>query len=124
MIIDIIINYWLELLLTIISSGIVYVIKEYIGLKNGLKALLRNEIVRIYEAYSKLGYCPSYVKENVNEIYNNYHKLNGNGMTTPMINEINKLPVEPKVTIKSDKLFEETSNMHYDLNNLKIKEVI
>ena len=124
MIIEIIINYWLELLLTILSSSIIYVIKEYIGLKNGLKALLRNEIVRIYETYSKMGYCPSYMKENVNEIYNNYHKLNGNGMATSMLNEINKLPVEPKITSESNKLLEEISNTSYDLKHFEIKEVI
>lgn len=94
--IDIIIKYWLEILLTTITSGIIYVFKEYIGLKNGLKALLRNEIVRIYETYSRLGYCPSYMKENVNEIYINYHKLKGNGMATSMINAINELPNELK----------------------------
>ncbi len=87
-----ILNYWIEILLTVVTSGIVYIFKEYIGLKNGLKALLRNEIVRIYETYTKLGYCPSYMKENVNEIYINYHKLKGNGMATSMIDEINKLP--------------------------------
>ena len=92
--IEIICNYWLELLLSIITSGVIYVFKEYIGLKNGLKALLRNEIVRIYETYSKLGFCPSYMKENVNEIYVNYHKLKGNGLATSMINEINKLPIK------------------------------
>jgi len=94
--IEIIIKYWLEILLTSITSGIIYVFKEYIGLKNGLKALLRNEIVRIYETYSRLGYCPSYMKENANEIYINYHKLKGNGMATSMINAVNELPNELK----------------------------
>lgn len=94
--INLIINYWLEILLTTLTSSIVYVFKEYIGLKNGLKALLRNEIVRIYETYSKLGYCPSYMKENVNEIYVNYHKLKGNGLATSMIEEINKLPIKAR----------------------------
>lgn len=94
--IDIILKYWIEILLTALTSGILYVLKEYTGLKNGLKSLLRNEIVRIYETYSKLGYCPSYMKENANEIYLNYHKLNGNGMATSMINEIYKLPNELK----------------------------
>ena len=94
--IEIIIKYWLEILLTAITSGIIYVFKEYIGLKNGLKALLRNEIVRIYETYSRLGYCPSYMKENANEIYINYHKLKGNGMATSMINAVNELPNELK----------------------------
>ena len=91
---NLIIKYWVEILLTSLTTGIVYVFKQYIGLKNGLKALLRNEIVRIYETYSKLGYCPSYMKENANEIYLNYHKLKGNGLATSMINEIYKLPNE------------------------------
>lgn len=89
---NIIFKYWIEILLTSITSGTIYMFKQYAGLKNGLKALLRNEIVRIYETYSRLGYCPSYMKENVNEIYLNYHKLKGNGMATTMINEIFKLP--------------------------------
>jgi len=91
---DIILKYWIEILLTTITSGVIYVFKQYIGLKEGLKALLRNEVVRIYETYSRLGYCPSYMKENVNEIYINYHNLKGNGMATSMINAINELPNE------------------------------
>lgn len=92
--IEIILKYWIEILLTTITSGVIYVFKQYIGLKEGLKALLRNEIVRIYETYSRLGYCPSYMKENVNEIYANYHNLKGNGMATSMIKAINELPNE------------------------------
>ena len=82
---EFIIKYWIEILLTSVTSGVVYVIKEYIGLKNGMKSLLRNEIIRIYENYIGLGYCPSYMKENVNEMYVNYHKLKGNGMATTMV---------------------------------------
>ncbi len=90
--IDFILKYWLEFLFTITTTGLIYIFKEYVGLKNGLQALLRNEIVRIYEIYTELGYCPSYMKENVGEIYSNYHKLGGNGYATSMINEIYKLP--------------------------------
>ena len=91
---NIICEYWIEILLTTVTSGFVYVVKEYIGLKHGLEALLRNEIVRIYETYSRLGYCPSYMKENANEIYINYHRLKRNNMLASMLEEINKLPVE------------------------------
>lgn len=92
--IEIIFKYWLEILLTLTTSFLAYIFKEYSGFKNGLKALLRNEIVRIYETYSKLGYCPSYMKENANEIYLNYHKLKGNGFATALIKEIYALPNE------------------------------
>ena len=82
---------------TALSSIVLYSIKQYIGLKNGMIALLRNEIVRIYEKYIKLGFCPNYMKENINEMYNNYHKLGGNGLVTAMVNEIFKLPNEKKM---------------------------
>ena len=93
---DFILKYWLEILFTMVTSGVVYMLKEYIGLKNGLKALLRNEIVRIYETYSKLGYCPSYMKENASEIYASYHKIGGNGYATSLMNELYQLPNEGK----------------------------
>ena len=94
---EFIIKYWIEILLTSVTTGSIYVIKEYIGLKNGMKSLLRNEIIRIYENYICLGFCPSYMKENVNEMYVNYHKLKGNGMATTMVNELFKLPNELKI---------------------------
>ena len=94
---DFILKYWLELLLTGFVTSVVYIFKQYMGLKNGMKSLLRNEIVRIYEKYIQLGCCPSYMKENLNEIYFNYHKLGGNGMATAMVDELYKLPNEIKV---------------------------
>lgn len=93
---DFIIKYWIEIFLTSVTTGVVYVIKQYFGLKNGMKSLLRNEIIRIYEKYIIYGYCPSYMKENINEMYNSYHKLKGNGMITTIVNELFKLPNEER----------------------------
>lgn len=87
-----VLKYWIELLFTTITTSLIYIFKQYIGLKNGIKALLNNEIVRIYELYSEYGYCPSFIKENVEEIYNSYHKLGGNGMITTMVNKLYELP--------------------------------
>ena len=91
-----IIEYWLEFLLVSLTSSIICVLKQYGGLKNGMISLLKNEIIRIYEKYTKLGYCPSYMKENIEEMYVSYHKLGGNGMVTVMVDEIYKLPNEVK----------------------------
>ena len=93
---NIIIKYWIELILTFIYSFLLFIINQYFGLKNGMRSLLKNEIIRTYETYVKLGYCPSFIKENIKEIYESYHKLKGNGMGTSMVNEIYKLPNEPK----------------------------
>lgn len=95
--VDFIIKYWIEVLLSSLITGIIYVFKQYIGLKNGMIALLKSEIIRIYENYIMLGYCPSYMKENLNDMYISYHKLGGNGMITSIVNEIFKLPNELKI---------------------------
>lgn len=93
---EIILKYWMELLMTALVSAIIYVFKQYCSLKSGMRSLLRMEIVRIYETYMNLGYCPSYMKENISELYESYHILKGDGMATSMINEIYKLPVKGK----------------------------
>ena len=73
--------------MTLLVSIITYMLKQYVSLKNGMKSLLRMEIIKIYETYVNLGYCPSYIKENINEIYESYRVLKGDGMATSMINE-------------------------------------
>lgn len=60
-----IINYWIEILPTSIICLIIYIFKSYIGLKNRLKSLLKNDIVRIYETFSSIGYCANYMKGNI-----------------------------------------------------------
>ena len=40
-----------------------------------------------------LRYCPSFMKKNIEEIYNSYHKLKGDGMATSMVEELYKLPL-------------------------------
>lgn len=94
--VELIINNWTEVLFTFVSSLFTFMIKQYVGIKMGMKSLLKNEIIRTYETYIKLGYCPSFIKENIKEIYESYHKLKGNGMGTSMVNELYKLPNEPK----------------------------
>lgn len=95
--IQFILKYWIEFLFSSLIAGFIYVFKQYIGLKNGMISLLKSEIVRIYEVYTKSGYCPSYMKENINDMYINYKRLGGNGMVTAMVNELFGLPCEPKM---------------------------
>ena len=92
--IDFIIKYWVEFSLTSAIAGITYLLKQYVGLKYGMVALLRNEIVRVFNYQTEAGYCPSYMKENIKELYENYHKLGGNGMVTSMTKTLYELPNE------------------------------
>lgn len=93
-----IIKYWVEMLFTILCTGIVYIFKQYVGLKNGMISLLRSEILRISENSFNMGYCPSYMKDNIKEMYDSYHKLGGNGMVSVVVNSLYKLPSIRKET--------------------------
>ena len=63
----------------------------------GLQALLRDRLVQAYNhcVYVK-GYCPIYEKENIENMYKQYHNLGGNGTVTGLYEEIIALPTQPK----------------------------
>lgn len=60
--------------------------------KNGLCALLRNEIVVAHRLYTDLGYCSLEDKRNISEMYNAYHALGGNDIATGLKNQLMQLP--------------------------------
>lgn len=91
-----ILKYWVELIFTILTTGIVYVFKQYLGLKQGMISLLRNEIIRICEKATNDGYCVNYMKENVKDMFEAYKKLGGNGMVSIAVQALYKLPNSKK----------------------------
>lgn len=97
---DFILKYWMEILFTSLITGTLYIIKQYFGLKNGMLSLLRNEIIRICEKHANLGYCTSYMKENVKEMHEAYKKLGGNGMVSVAVSALYKLPNSKDKAIK------------------------
>lgn len=105
---NIIAKYWLEFLLTLISGGLVFSFKaiynkfklkvsEVDCLKDGMRSLMRGEIIRNYNKYvegDEYGYAPIYVKQTVEDMYKTYHALGGNGTITTLYNKIDALPTE------------------------------
>ena len=57
----------------------------------GTMLLLRVQLIEYHDKYMKLGEIPSYAYENFEEMYEAYHKLGGNGMSTKMKEEIEEL---------------------------------
>lgn len=60
--------------------------------KNGLCALLRNEIVVAHRNYTSAGFCTIEDKTNISEMYKAYHNLGGNDIATALKNQIMELP--------------------------------
>lgn len=50
---NILVKYWVEFFMTLLSTLSIYLINQYIGLRNGMRSLLKNEIIRTYETYVK-----------------------------------------------------------------------
>ncbi len=61
--------------------------------KDGLRCLLRAEIIRCYDKYTERGEIPIYAKEALEKEYKAYHKLGGNDVATDLYNKTMKLKV-------------------------------
>lgn len=103
--IDFIVKYWLEFVFAIVSSGLGWGyrtlakrIKEnnikQMAIEEGIQALLRDRIILAYNHYMEKGFMPIYAHENVDELYNQYHALGGNGTVTKLIEKLKELPTD------------------------------
>lgn len=63
---------------------------------HGTMLLLRVQLIEYHDKYMALGFIPSYAYENFCEMYEAYHKLNGNGMIEKMKEEIEELHLKKK----------------------------
>lgn len=92
--IDFITKHW-HLLLAFVSA-FVYLSTQVLAMRRGLRALLRADLIRMYNKYhDDLGYCPLYVKQSIEDEYQQYHALKGNGVGTNVYEALMELPTEP-----------------------------
>ena len=64
------------------------------AMREGLRSLLRAEIIRAYEKYTERGYCPIYAREPLTKVYEAYHAMGGNGTGTDFYKKTIALPFE------------------------------
>lgn len=66
----------------------------------GVQALLRANIISIYNKYMYKGEIPIYERENIEHLYTEYKALNGNGVIESLVEKLSDLPTprqqEPK----------------------------
>lgn len=83
--------------LPIVLSYIVWLLKqskrERDANAEGTRALLMIQLIEYHDKYCPLGYIPMYAHNNVEILYDAYHKLRGNGTVTIMKNEIDELEI-------------------------------
>lgn len=82
--------------ITAVGALFSYMYYQIIAMRKGIRALLRADLIRLYNKYhDDLGYCPLYVKQSLEDEYQQYHALKGNGVGTNMYNALMELPTEP-----------------------------
>lgn len=86
--------------LPILLGYIVWVLKNQKKSRDanshGTMLLLRVQLIEYHDKYMALGFIPSYAYENFCEMYDAYHKLNGNGMIEKMKEEVEELHLKKK----------------------------
>ena len=84
-------------LLTFVGTVMSYLYYQVVATRRAIRALLRADIIRLYNKYhDDLEYCPIYVKDALDDEYQQYHALKGNGVGTKLYQAIMDLPTEPK----------------------------
>ncbi len=69
-------------------------VKREKALGEGVRSLLRSQLIEYHDKYMERGYCPIYVKESVRRSYEAYHDLGGNGVITKLYEDVMALPEE------------------------------
>ncbi len=66
------------------------------GIKLGVKALLRAQMLDDYNRFMEKGYAPIYAKENFQNCWEQYHAIKGpNGVMDDIHDKFLRLPTEP-----------------------------
>lgn len=99
-IIKFIVTYWIEIGFGILISVVTYfyrLLKNYkriiISMKNGVRSLLKVEIIRKYYEYKEKGGISMHERQIVEDLYTEYVNLGGNGIVKQLCDEINELPI-------------------------------
>lgn len=111
-----VVKYWVEELFGLVIAGMGCLLKGLYGklkkerkareemariaeektvaLENGMRALLRRQILIDCENAQANGWCDARKKETINEMYHAYHSLGGNGVVSSAVSQvIEELPI-------------------------------
>lgn len=87
-----VISWLVPFLLGALVSGLTLWFGGFKALRDGVQCLLRAEIIRQNEKWTKAHFCPVYAKQALAREYKAYHKLGGNDVATSLYEETMDLP--------------------------------
>ena len=100
---EFIIKYWLQVLFSGVLALLSYMVKKITTefrrekseqnlMKLSLQALLRDRLIQAYNYHKDKGYCSIHNRDNITNMYNQYHKLGANGVIDGLVDELKAMP--------------------------------
>lgn len=105
---DWIAKYWLEWVFGLLIAALTVLMKRMSGrvkqqqaenqaLRDGMRSLLRAQIISSCEKAMHDGWCGTRMRDTINDLYGSYHALGGNGTVTTVVEQTMRLPaIEPE----------------------------
>lgn len=79
-----------------ITTLVAICFRQIKGIKFGVKALLRAQMISEFNKWEEKGYAPIYARENFQNIWEQYHNIKGpNGVMDDIKDRFMRLPTEP-----------------------------
>ena len=75
--------------------GFSKVLKMIGAVTKGTQASLRNSLIQLWDIWSEKGYAPVYIRDNFENMYQQYHNLGANGVIDDIRAKFLALPTEP-----------------------------
>ena len=76
-------------------AGLKYLLNQIKGVRMGVKALLRANMISEYETWHERGFAPLYAKQNFENLWVQYHAIKGpNGVMDDLHTKFLALPTE------------------------------
>lgn len=96
-------KYWVEWIFGIVATALTVIVKristrlkkeqsENKALRDGMRSLLRAQIIDSCERAMHDGWCGARLRDTINDLYESYHALGGNGTVTSVVEQTMKLP--------------------------------
>ncbi|MBO5147092.1 MAG: hypothetical protein J6C24_00300 [Clostridia bacterium] len=83
-----------------VAFAVKWILKQVKGIKLGVQALLRAQMIADYNKWSEREYAPIYARQNFENCWQQYHSLGANGVMDNIHELFFQLPTEPPVQIE------------------------
>lgn len=96
---SVVVGYYIELVLVAMTGSMIYIFKYMRALNRGVKAILRNSIIHVYNTSIERGTMPIYEQDSLENLFLSYKGMGGNGTVDKLMEEMHNMPTQDGPTV-------------------------